>query len=196
MKATFTSLGQRFVAVKGALEGRGSEPRLSHAQPWFFPRLCWAPRSAAGGAQCLFIANTVSQRPAASGGCPPTVTARAFAPSQTRGSQGGTGFPSWRNPQADISAEALRGDGDPPTLLLVSALSGCSLPLPKGKENFCHDHEDFFFLGQLLQLFGQGLRWRSDSKVHSARKRRGPQSPLWEGHGRQDQQKQRKTEPS
>lgn len=111
-------------------------------------------------------------------------------PHQKRGvCKGGHSFPSAQRHCRGIVTL-------PCSFCMVSALSGCSLPLPKGKENFCRDHEYFFLLGQLLHLFSQGLRQQSDSKVHGACERRGPRSPPREGHGGQDQQKRRKIESS
>lgn len=141
-------------------------------------RAAWvSPQALAGHPKCRWSSLTPFHRkrctPAL--GCWPTVPMGAFTPSETWGSQrrGGGWFPSWCNPQKDASADGLKGDLQP---CRGSTLSGCSLPLPKGKENFCHDHEYFFLLGQLLHLFSQDLRQRSDSKVHGTRERRGPRS--------------------
>lgn len=99
----------------------GSEPQWSHVcchtAPQVSPQALLSTLSAAGGASRFCIANAASQCPAAPGSCWHTVPAGAFLSSEAPGSRRRGWYPSWCNPQMDISTEALQGDCDSPMLL-------------------------------------------------------------------------------
>ena len=117
----FTFPSQRLVAVKGVWEGRGclSLGGPMHAcmhTPGFSPGF-------AGHPECSWRSLT----PFHCNRCTPALGSLGSLPRRARGSfhpirnvgfAGGTQFPSWCNPQTDISAEALQEDRDPPMLLL------------------------------------------------------------------------------
>lgn len=173
-----------FHCSKRCLRGPGgSEPRQScahlHMHPRFLPRLCLAPRvqlEEPDNFSLQMLHPSAGQPPAAAD---PPCPCELSSHGKHGVHRGGDDFPAGATPKKTSAQRRCRGIATlPRSFCQGSALSGCSLLLPKGKENFCDDHEYFFLLGQLLHLFSQGLRQRSDSKVHGAHERRGP-GLLW-----------------
>lgn len=134
----FTFPSQHLIAVKGVWEGRGGGLSLSGPMhvatqhPGFLPRLCWAPRVQLEEPHTFvlqMLQPSARQPPAAAN----TLCPQELSSHQEHGvHRAGDDIPAGATPKWTSAQRHCRGTVTLPcSFWMVSALSGCSLLLPK-----------------------------------------------------------------